>query len=149
MSNEIAGTFSDVRARLEDIVQQVRSKDISLEKSLDLYDEAIRLGNRCSDLIDKGDFSAEEAEAVRLGKQAREGSVTTENDEDEGDVEKSVTAENDDTSVEFDESEDAAASEMDTSDEEGASALVDDDMTEAEIETDSASTDASAVEAND
>ena len=33
-------TFGEVRARLDEIVSQVRSKDVSLEKSLDLYEEA-------------------------------------------------------------------------------------------------------------
>ena len=46
-------TFGEVRARLDEIVSQVRSKDVSLEKSLDLYEEAIRLGNRAAELIDK------------------------------------------------------------------------------------------------
>ena len=36
-------TFSEVRARLDEIVTQVRKKDLSLEKSLDLYEEAIKL----------------------------------------------------------------------------------------------------------
>ena len=43
-----------------EIVSQVRSKDVSLEKSLDLYEEAIRLGNRAAELIDKPDYTAAE-----------------------------------------------------------------------------------------
>ena len=35
-----------------------------LEKALDLYEEAIRLGNSCADLIDTTDFSLEELEMV-------------------------------------------------------------------------------------
>lgn len=58
--------FAQVRGRLEEIVTEVRSKDLSLEKSLDLYEEAIRLGNLCSDLIDKTDFSAEELAALEM-----------------------------------------------------------------------------------
>ncbi len=53
-------TFSEVRARLDEIVTQVRKKDLSLEKSLDLYEEAIKLGNRAAELVDKPDFSDEE-----------------------------------------------------------------------------------------
>lgn len=53
-------TFGDVRARLDEIVAQVRSKDVSLEQSLDLYEEAIRLGNRAAELIDKPDYTPEE-----------------------------------------------------------------------------------------
>lgn len=55
-------TFGEVRARLDEIVSEVRKKDLSLEKSLDLYEEAIKLGNRCAELVDKPDFTEEEAE---------------------------------------------------------------------------------------
>ena len=51
MAESSPETFGEVRARLDEIVTEVRSKDISLEKSLDLYEEAIRLGNRCAELI--------------------------------------------------------------------------------------------------
>lgn len=58
------GTFSEVRARLDEILVEVRKKDLSLEKSLDLYEEAIKLGNRCAELVDKSDFTEEEARAA-------------------------------------------------------------------------------------
>lgn len=58
-------TFGEVRARLDEIVSEVRKKDLSLEKSLDLYEEAIKLGNRCAELVDKSDYSDEEARAAR------------------------------------------------------------------------------------
>lgn len=58
------GTFTEVRARLDQIVAEVRKKDLSLEKSLDLYEEAIALGNRCAELVDKPDFSPEELAAL-------------------------------------------------------------------------------------
>lgn len=58
------GTFSEVRARLDEIVTEVRKKDVSLERSLDLYEEAIKLGNRCAELVDKPDFSPEELAAA-------------------------------------------------------------------------------------
>ena len=54
-------SFSDVRLELEDIVSQVRDKDTSLEKSLDLFEKAIRLGNDAFELIDRVEFSPEEA----------------------------------------------------------------------------------------
>lgn len=66
-------TFGEVRERLEEIVAQVKSKDTSLEKSLDLYEEAIRLGNRAAELIDKPDFTDEEmheaSQAIATGQQ--------------------------------------------------------------------------------
>lgn len=45
-------TFAQARARLEEIVLQVRKKDVSLEKSLDLLEEGVRLANVCTELSD-------------------------------------------------------------------------------------------------
>jgi exodeoxyribonuclease VII small subunit len=49
-------TFEVTRARLEDIVTQVRRKDVSLEQSLDMLEEAVRLVNQCNELIDQTSF---------------------------------------------------------------------------------------------
>lgn len=65
MAENQYSTFSEVRARLDEIVVEVRKKDLSLEKSLDLYEEAIQLGNRCAELVDKPDYTPEEAQAAR------------------------------------------------------------------------------------
>lgn len=51
-------TFETTRARLEDIVVQVRRKDVSLEQSLDMLEEAVRLVNQCNELIDQTSFRA-------------------------------------------------------------------------------------------
>jgi exodeoxyribonuclease VII small subunit len=51
-------TFEATRARLEDIVMQVRRKDVSLEQSLDMLEEAVRLVNQCNELIDQTSFRA-------------------------------------------------------------------------------------------
>lgn len=64
------GTFSEVRTRLDEIVAEVRKKDLSLEKSLDLYEEAIKLGNRAAELVDKPDFSDEELLVASEGEGA-------------------------------------------------------------------------------
>ncbi|OUO33344.1 exodeoxyribonuclease VII small subunit [Olsenella sp. An293] len=53
-------TFGDITERLDDIVAQVRDKDVSLERSLDLFDEAIVLGSKAVSLVDATDFSPEE-----------------------------------------------------------------------------------------
>ena len=50
-------TFTTARARLEEIVAQVRQKDTSLEKSLDLLEEGVRLANACTELIDSADWA--------------------------------------------------------------------------------------------
>lgn len=49
-------TFASTRTRLEEIVTQVRKKDTSLEKSLDLLEEGVRLANACTELIDQQDW---------------------------------------------------------------------------------------------
>lgn len=61
MSDE-RSTFEVTRARLEDIVLHVRRKDVSLEQSLDLLEEAVRLVNQCNDLIDQTSFKPVVAE---------------------------------------------------------------------------------------
>ena len=61
-------TFPQITERLDEIVSQVRDKDISLERSLDLFDEAIALGSKAVDMVDATDFSPEEA--ARLEEQA-------------------------------------------------------------------------------
>ena len=45
-------TFAQARERLEEIVTQVRKKDVSLEQSLDLLEEGVRLANVCTELSD-------------------------------------------------------------------------------------------------
>ena len=45
--------YSDAKARLDEIVKQVRAKDVSLERSLDLLEEGVKLANQCTELIDQ------------------------------------------------------------------------------------------------
>lgn len=68
-------SFTDVRLELEDIVSQVRDKDTSLEKSLDLFERAIRLGNDAFELIDRVEFSPEEAAELEQGGSVHEAAV--------------------------------------------------------------------------
>lgn len=51
-------TFAQARARLEDIVVQVRRKDVSLERSLDLLEEGVRLANVCTELSDHTEWES-------------------------------------------------------------------------------------------
>ncbi len=55
-------TFAQARARLDDIVSQVRKKDTSLEKSLDLLEEGVRLANACTEQIDQSEWRAAAAD---------------------------------------------------------------------------------------
>jgi exodeoxyribonuclease VII small subunit len=59
-------SYARTRERLEEIVAQVKAKDLPLEKSLDLYEEALRLGSSCAEMIDRTDFSAEEIRAAEV-----------------------------------------------------------------------------------
>jgi len=65
-------SYLKVKNHLDEIVDQIRSKDVPLEKALDLYEEAIKLGNSCADMIDKADFSMEELEAFNASKDGSE-----------------------------------------------------------------------------
>ena len=59
-------TFSQVSERLDEIVVQVKRKDVSLERSLDLFDEAIALGSKAIDFVDTAPADADEAAVARL-----------------------------------------------------------------------------------
>ena len=70
-------SFSTAKTRLEDIVVQVRKKDTSLEKSLDLLEEGVRLANACTELIDHADWttgapSEADADAVEVAEMAED-----------------------------------------------------------------------------
>lgn len=45
-------SFTEIRSRLEEIASQVRGDDIALDKALDLYDEAVKLGMRATELLE-------------------------------------------------------------------------------------------------
>ncbi|MBQ3339645.1 MAG: exodeoxyribonuclease VII small subunit [Atopobiaceae bacterium] len=69
-------TFAQISDRLDTIVDAVRANDISLERSLDLFDEAIALGSKAVDMVDATDFSPEEE--ARLAEAAAEGDAPEE-----------------------------------------------------------------------
>ena len=63
-------TFGDITARLDEIITTVRSKDTSLERSLDLFDEAIALGSKAVELVDSFDMSPDEAAMLEEAQDA-------------------------------------------------------------------------------
>ncbi|MCR4871099.1 MAG: exodeoxyribonuclease VII small subunit [Atopobiaceae bacterium] len=79
-------TFAQISDRLDTIVDAVRAKDISLERSLDLFDEAIALGSKAVDMVDATDFSPEEearlAEAAAAGDAPEEPAAPAASGED-------------------------------------------------------------------
>ena len=54
-------SFDEMVGRLDDIVETVRRKDTTLERSLDLLDEAIDVALGAVELVDTSPFSPEEA----------------------------------------------------------------------------------------
>lgn len=53
-------SFDQARVRLEEIASQVKRKDTSLEQSLDLLEEGVRLANMCTEQIDHTQWRAPE-----------------------------------------------------------------------------------------
>ena len=61
------GSFEQITGRLDEIIGIVKDKNNSLERSLDLFDEAIALGSKAVDMVDMTDFTAEEKAKLRAG----------------------------------------------------------------------------------
>lgn len=58
------GEFESVKTRLEEIAQAVADESLSLDDALDLYEEAVALGLKASDLLEVGiDVETAEPEA--------------------------------------------------------------------------------------
>ena len=57
-------SFDQITARLDSIVDQVCDKNVSLEHSLDLFDEAIALGSKAVNMVDTTEFTPEEEERL-------------------------------------------------------------------------------------
>ena len=70
--------FDQITARLDEIVGQVRDKDTSLERSLDLFDEAIALGSKAVDMVDTTNFTPSELERLKDDTPADESSEAKE-----------------------------------------------------------------------
>ena len=82
MADESYG-FTQARLRLEEIVTQVRKKDVSLEQGLDLLEEGVRLANQCTELIDSADWEAAGVVPEEpSGDSGPVASVSSETDED-------------------------------------------------------------------
>ena len=54
MALESYGSFEELKSRLDDIVEAVNDKDLLLDQALSLYEEAVGLGLRASDLLEQG-----------------------------------------------------------------------------------------------
>lgn len=54
MALESYGSFEELKSRLDEIVEAVNDKDLPLDQALSLYEEAVGLGLRASDLLEQG-----------------------------------------------------------------------------------------------
>lgn len=68
MPNEEYATFEDVKARLDQIVDAVGDDSLPLDDALALYEEAVGLGLRASDLLEEGIEARREAEEARVAE---------------------------------------------------------------------------------
>ncbi len=75
-------TYTEAKAQLDEIVKQVRAKDITLEKSLDLLEEGVRLANQCTELIDQTRWDEAEGEAEGSPESISAETPEAEDDED-------------------------------------------------------------------
>lgn len=53
--------FTQIRDRLDEIATQVRRDDMPLDAALDLYDEAVKLGMKATELLETLDASDSDA----------------------------------------------------------------------------------------
>lgn len=51
-------SFAEIRDRLDEIAKAVRAEDMPLDSALDLYDEAVKLGMRATELLEAVDAPA-------------------------------------------------------------------------------------------
>lgn len=49
----IGESFEQIKGRLDKIVDAVSAEDLSLDEALELYEEAVQLGMRASELIEQ------------------------------------------------------------------------------------------------
>ncbi|WP_307982556.1 exodeoxyribonuclease VII small subunit [uncultured Senegalimassilia sp.] len=64
MALESYGSFEELKGRLDEIVEAVNDKDLPLDQALSLYEEAVGLGLRASDLLEQGIDEASVQEAL-------------------------------------------------------------------------------------
>lgn len=94
LSSQDYNSFTDIKARLEQIITSVKDKEVSLENSLDLFDEAIKLGSRAVDMVDAVDLDDSELVATDAEALPHKNTSTTdtENSASETDTSSKVQA---------------------------------------------------------
>lgn len=56
MSEKERPSFEEALTRLEEIVEQLEDESISLEKSIELYEEGIELSKTCTETLEKAEL---------------------------------------------------------------------------------------------
>ena len=82
LSSQDYTSFTDIKARLEQIITSVKDKEVSLENSLDLFDEAIKLGSRAVDMVDAVDLDDSELLATDADALPHKNTSTTDTEND-------------------------------------------------------------------
>ena len=76
-SDQAEGGFEALKARLEHIAQAVSDESLPLDDALDLYEEAVTLGLKATDLLEDGIVIDEAAVDEQLENQADEEASST------------------------------------------------------------------------
>lgn len=56
MANKERPSFEEALTRLEEIVEELEDESISLEKSIDLYEEGIELSKLCTETLEEAEL---------------------------------------------------------------------------------------------
>ena len=96
-------SFDQIIARLDSIVDQVRDKNVSLEHSLDLFDEAIALGSKAVNMVDTTEFTPEEEERLVQAQAAGDMSAAEVSAEEQADISIADETSSADSATESDE----------------------------------------------
>lgn len=107
-------SFDQITARLDSIVDQVRDKNVSLEHSLDLFDEAIALGSKAVNMVDTTEFTPEEEERLIQAQAAGDvADVESATEATEATADEQTSSEQTEASAADETSSDDAVSESD------------------------------------
>lgn len=62
-------TYESAKKRLEEIATKLEEKDIALDKSLELYEEAAKLTSFCFDKLNKAELKISQISLSMLGEE--------------------------------------------------------------------------------
>ena len=56
-------SFEEALNELDEIVQQLEKDDVSLNRSVELYERGVELSKKCSDLLEKAELKIKEVQS--------------------------------------------------------------------------------------